>query len=105
MKRNSIILAILLICNMSFSQIEKQWNGIIEIQGIKLRIVFHIQKTEGKYAATFDSPDQNAYGLACEEVLVNESKVTIKIPIIGAVFNGQLNSNNNEISGSFEQGG
>lgn len=105
MKKLFIFLFSLLFTTISYSQLDKQWNGTIEIQGIKLKIVFHIQKTDGKYTATFDSPDQNAYGLACDEVLLNESKVTIKMPVIGAVFDGQLNSTNNEISGSFKQGG
>lgn len=104
MKKCLIVLSFLLINTISFSQLNRKWNGILEIQGAKLRIVFNIQKIDNKYTATFDSPDQNAYGLKVEEVLFNESKVIIRIPLIGAVFNGQIN-NNNEIKGSFEQGG
>ncbi len=40
-----------------------------------------------------------------EEVIFNNPSVIIKIPMIGGVFNGQMNNDNNEISGTFKQGG
>ena len=105
MKRNLVILIYLLLSNVAFSQLEGEWKGSIEIQGAKLRIVFHIEKTEEKLTATFDSPDQNAFGLSVEEVLLDESNVVIRIPMIGAIYNGKMNSNSDEINGTFEQGG
>lgn len=105
MKKSLIILFCLLLNNIAFSQLAGEWKGILEIQGAKLRIVFHIQKAENEYSATFDSPDQNAYGLSIEKVIFNKPDVAIKIPMIGAIYNGKMNSNNNEIIGTFEQGG
>jgi len=94
-----------MIANLAFSQLDGNWNGTLEVQGAKLKIVFHIQKTKDMYSATFDSPYQNAYGIPVEEVVLNESNVIIKIPAIGAVFNGQMNNGNNELIGTFKQGG
>lgn len=105
MKKSIILFTFLMIANLAFSQLDRHWVGTLEIQGTKLRIIFHIQKAEDKYTATFDSPDQNAYGLPTEEVIFNNPIVIIKIPMIGGVFNGQMNNDNNEISGTFKQGG
>lgn len=105
MKKNLMILVCLLISNVAFSQLVGEWKGSLEIQGAKLRIVFFIEKNEGKLSATFDSPDQNAYGLPVEKVFIKESNVVINIPAIGAVYNGKMNSNDNAINGTLDQGG
>ena len=105
MKKSLIILLCVLLSNIAFSQLAGEWKGTMEIQGAKLRIVFHIQKAQDKYSAKFDSPDQNAYGLSIDEVLFNKPDVAIKIPMIGAIYNGKMNGNKNEIIGTFEQGG
>lgn len=105
MKKSLIILIFALLSQFAFCQLEGEWNGTLDIQGTKLRIVFHIEKSENQFKATFDSPDQNAFGLRVEEVLFKESEVVIKIPMIGATFNGEMNNDKNEIHGTFEQGG
>lgn len=105
MKKSLIILVCFLLNDTAFSQLVGEWKGTLEIQGAKLRIVFHIQKADDKFTATFDSPDQNAYRLSVEEVLFNESQVNIKIPLIGANYNGKMNNDNKKILGTFEQGG
>lgn len=104
MKKSILLFTFLMITNLAFSQLDRQWNGASEIQGTKLRIIFHIQKVDEKYTATFDSPDQNAYGLPTEEVIFNNPGVIIKIPIIGGVFKGQMSDDNTEISGRLKQG-
>lgn len=81
---------------------EGQWYGTTQEKG---NIVFHIKKENDRYAATFDCPDIYAFGYPVEEVLLYGSEVIIRIPSIGAVFNGQINNDNNEINGTFEQDG
>jgi pimeloyl-ACP methyl ester carboxylesterase len=90
---------------MSFSQIEKRWDGYLEVQGFRLKIVFNIDKKGDIFIATFDSPNQNAYGLPVESVSLEKTQVTIKIPSIGAEYTGALNSDNDEIEGTFIQRG
>lgn len=48
MKKGITLLSFLMIANLSFSQLDGHWNGTLEIQGAKLKIVFHIQKAENK---------------------------------------------------------
>ena len=43
------------------------WAGYVNVQGAKLKIVFHILRDDGKLSATFDSPDQGAMGLKIDE--------------------------------------
>jgi uncharacterized protein len=105
MKKITIILTFAFISKLAFCQIAGEWNGTLDIQGTKLKIVFHIEEFENQLKATFDSPDQNAFGLPVEEVLFKESEVVIKIPMIGATYSGEINNNKDEIVGTFEQRG
>ena len=102
MKKSIILILCLVIHTSAFSQLEGHWYGTTEKKG---KIVFHITKEKDRYTATYDCPDIYAYGYSVEEVLIDGSEVIIKIPSIGAVFYGQINSDNNEINGTFEQGG
>ena len=38
--------------------IEGTWNGVLKINDISLRIVFHIEKNGDTYSTKMDSPDQ-----------------------------------------------
>ncbi len=105
MKKNSIILLFTLLSKLAFCQLTGEWNGTLDIQGTKLNIVFHIVESENQFKATFDSPDQNAYGLPVEEVSFEESEVVIKIPMIGVTYSGKMGNNKDEIIGTFEQRG
>ena len=61
-----VILAIIILlatANIYAQNIEGQWNGVLEVQGTQLRIVFNITKTATGIAATMDSPDQGAKGI------------------------------------------
>lgn len=40
----------------------QQWNGVLKVQGMNLRIVFNVIKSDNGYNSTIDSPDQGAKG-------------------------------------------
>ena len=40
---------------------EGSWYGILNIQGVELKIAFHVKKGESGYTADMDSPDQSAF--------------------------------------------
>lgn len=81
------------------------WTGAIDIQGFKLRLVFNLEETDGVLSATLDSPDQQAFGIPVKEAVYEAPKLTLKMPDIGASFNGKLNAAGDELAGVFEQGG
>ncbi len=101
-----LLLTGLLITHISFviaslDDITGQWNGVLSVPGVNLRIVFHIQKTETGYAATMDSPDQNAAGIPVTTTTFDGSKLVLELP--GIVYEGAFKTDS--IAGTFKQGG
>jgi hypothetical protein len=89
----------------TFSQdqdITGQWNGVLSIQGINLRLVFHINKTADGYTSTMDSPDQGAVGIPVATTTFDDSKVSLAVPNIGLLYEGEFKTDS--IVGTFRQG-
>ena len=80
-------------------QISGTWNGQLDLQVMKLGIVFHFD--EGK--CSIDSPDQGAKGIAGEVKELSERRVDVEFPSIGAAFSGELQDG--KIVGTFRQMG
>ncbi|GHV43529.1 lipoprotein [Bacteroidia bacterium] len=90
---------------VAFSQeITGTWNGVLEVQGVSLRLVFHIQNDEGKFSATMDSPDQNANGIPVSNIKIVDNQVSISVQAIGLTYEGIWNGDAS-IDGTFKQGG
>ncbi len=89
----------------SFAQdITGQWNGLLEIQGMQLRIVFHISQDGANYSATMVSPDQGATGIPVKEVSFKDSILNLEIPGINFNYSGKV-KDSNKIEGNFTQHG
>lgn len=106
--RSFIILASLLAINFTgMAQAGKKltgsWEGKLNV-GVELRIVFHIKANDhGGLTATADSPDQSAFGLKCDTVIVSGAdSVQIQMNALNAGFAGRLVSDS-VITGSFTQ--
>jgi len=56
-----------------------QWNGMLNIPGMKLRIVFHITKTGETYTSTMVSPDQSPTGIPVTATTFADSKLSLTI--------------------------
>ncbi len=91
-------------CVLYGQEITGQWNGILKVQGIQLRIVFHISQTENGYQVTMDSPDQGAKGIPVSSTHFKDSKLEIQIQNLGIEYRGILNKKN-EMEGVFKQAG
>lgn len=81
------------------------WSGAIEIQGTELPIIFHVSQEAGIYSASFDSPAQQAFGLAVSEVKAENDSVTFVMQVIGGKYSGKLNSEKLKITGNLYQNG
>jgi pimeloyl-ACP methyl ester carboxylesterase len=105
MKRIISIL-ILLICNTmatwAQTEIIGQWSGTLEIQGIKLRLIFNVSETENGYKTTLDSPDQGAKDIPFTNTVFENSKVKFEIPQ-AIEYTGELKDS--KIVGIFKQAG
>ncbi len=102
------ILSILLITaftslSLIAQDITGKWNGILNVQGAQLRVVFNVAEVDNVFSATMDSPDQKAYGIPVTHTTFEDSKIKFEAATIGVAYNGELKGN--EIIGIFKQGG
>ena len=84
-------------------EITGHWQGLIPVNGKNLRLLFHVTKNGNTYSSKFDSPDQNAFGLTCNNTLVKSDSVIISIELIKGGYKGKWNGKD-EMSGVFSQG-
>jgi len=83
--RRIVSLAILLLATAFVSSAQTgTWSGKLEVQGTRLSLVFHLDDEN----PTFDSPDQSAKGIPVQVERANGGKITIRIPSIGASYEG-----------------
>jgi fermentation-respiration switch protein FrsA (DUF1100 family) len=80
------------------------WNGVLKVQGMQLRLVFHIRTTETGYSATMDSPDQGANGTPVTATHFENSVLKISITSIALEYEGILGEDA-VITGTFKQMG
>jgi pimeloyl-ACP methyl ester carboxylesterase len=99
----TIVFALFMLQSLSGQDISGQWNGQIEIQGMKLRIILHVEKDGENWTATMDSPDQGANGIPVDEITLAENQLNFKIASLLFEYSGAWSDD--QIEGSFSQGG
>ena len=80
------------------------WGGKLNIQGVQLRIVFHIARSGEAYVTTMDSPDQGAKGIPTGKTEYSNNILTIIAPSMGITYTGTWQENDT-IKGTFMQSG
>lgn len=99
-----LVLATLSVLSIYAQDITGNWNGILNIQGTKLRLVFHVTQSEKGYHSTMDSPDQGAIGIPVTSTSFENSVLKIEIPSAKIQYKGTLNKEN-IFAGTFIQAG
>ena len=99
-----IIILFVFTGSINAQNVTGDWAGYLNIQGTKLKIVFHIQKNEGKLISTFDSPDQNAMGLKIDETVINGDDLSLNAKSLGILYQGKVSRAVDTITGSWIQG-
>src|SRR3569833_688131 len=85
----TFLIAIMAINQINAQDITGSWQGSIPAGGTTLRLVFNIKKSaDTSYSATFDSPDQIAFGIPCGKVYKVKDSVYIDIPVIKGGYKG-----------------
>lgn len=104
MNKTVLSLLFLFVVISLFSQdITGSWRGSLEVQGNKLRVVFHIKMNDTILTTKMDSPDQGAFGLPTTRTSFKEHKLEIVATGLGLYYNGTLE--NDTIKGFLHQGG
>ena len=98
MKRTLIIGLLIGLSTLAFAQ-TGTWSGKLEVQGTKLALVFHLNEEN----PSMDSPDQGVKGVPIQVERTETGKVTVKVPSIGASYEGQWLGK--QINGTFKQMG
>ncbi|WP_445381179.1 alpha/beta hydrolase family protein [Robiginitalea sp. IMCC43444] len=105
MKKSILVLFVLSTALAWTQEISGEWNGVLKVQGLQLRLVFNIQQTEdGTYSATMDSPDQGAKGIPVDETIFVNDSLKLSILRAGIRYEGIL-TEQQEITGTFKQAG
>lgn len=89
--------------SVTAQEITGDWNGVLSIQGMKLRLVFHITKTDAGFSATMDSPDQGAKGIPMTSAKFENNILTLEHTAAKIVFSGTLDKMG-FVTGNFVQG-
>ncbi len=85
--------------------LEGSWQGTLEAGGAKLRLVLNLTKSEaGTYSGKLDSLDQGAT-IPIDRITVNNDAVRLEMKSVEALFEGILNKERTELTGTFTQGG
>lgn len=83
---------------------EGSWQGTLEAGGTKLRLVLTVTKSAaGAYAGKLDSLDQGAT-IPIDTITVNGDAVRLEIKSPAIVFEGAVNKERTELTGTFTQG-
>jgi uncharacterized protein len=98
-----IILLILALPLQSQTDITGSWHGLLKIQSLQLRLVFHIRSEDGSLKATMDSPDQGAKDITVDQISYEESQLKLAVKSAGISYEGVLGSDQ-VIKGTFKQG-
>jgi len=84
---------------------EGSWNGTLDADGTKLRLVVTVTKSEaGVYAGKLESVDQGAT-IPIDTITVTGDAVRLEIKEPAIVYEGTLNKERTELTGTFTQGG
>ena len=98
-----LIFSLLIVIGLYAQDITGVWNGALQIQGMQLRLVFHIEQSEEGYTATMDSPDQGATGIPVNKIEFNDSNLRIEITAIGMHYDAVWSEG--IFTGTFHQSG
>ncbi len=105
MKKITFVLLLMMATTTMFGQdITGQWNGMLEVRGMKLRIVFNISKSDEGYTSTMDSPDQGAKGIPVTTTTFENPVLKLEITNAGIKFEGSY-SKVDTVVGNFKQSG
>lgn len=98
----SFFIALFISLTVNAQDITGKWHGVLQVQGVSLRLVLHVEKSGSDYKATLDSPDQGAAGIPVTKTTFDGSKITFEIQGPQISYNGELKDD--EITGTFKQG-
>ena len=99
----SLVVAVFATTSLFSQEISGTWQGLLNVQGTNLEIVFHVEKQIDGYTALMDSPTQGAFDVPTTKTTFQNGKLEIVVSNLAIFYQGNLN--NDSIVGVFNQGG
>lgn len=99
------VMIITVAAQVSTRNVEGNWLATLDLGTGKLRLVVKIQKSATGYTAKFDSVDQGHNDLPIDSIVLDGSKLSFSAAQFGINYEGTLNEADDEITGTFKQGG
>lgn len=82
------------------------WQGdIVVAPMVNLKAVIHVKDDKGKLTATFDSPDQGAFGMPIDSASLEKGEFVFSMKQIGGSYKGTLDKAGDTIDGTWTQAG
>jgi pimeloyl-ACP methyl ester carboxylesterase len=104
MKHLSLLLLVAAIT--ARAAVEGEWNAVLHVGPIPLRLVLHLSRTpDGRLSGTLESIDQNTPAIPLSKVMLVGQVLTIDIKAMGAWYRGELAPDDSEVSGTLHQSG
>ncbi len=98
------LVALLFGLQITAQEIVGQWNGVLQLPGADLHVVFHVSKNDvGGYTSTMDSPDQGVKGIPVTATTFVNNVITFELTPMKISYKGTIEKE--EIFGTFSQGG
>jgi len=85
-------------------EIEGRWQGSIEVQGVKLKLVFKIEHSGDSLLSVMDSPDQGVKGIPVNSTIFKNDTLRIEMTGFAINYTGVIDSTGS-IVGQFNQAG
>ena len=105
MKTKILIISLILSSlSLKAQDVTGEWNGILKVGGMQLRLVFHVNKTDKGYSATMDSPDQGQKNIPMSKATFENKIITIEMAAARINYSGLL-IGNDSVNGTFSQAG
>ena len=98
-----LLIIVLISSTLSAQNVTGDWYGNLNVQGMSMKLVFHITETESGYSATFDSPNQGASGIPFASVSLEADHLVLSAANIGATYEATIE--NEQLKGTWKQAG
>ncbi len=101
----TLLFALLITPSLLIGQeIEGRWQGSIDVQGVKLKLVFKIESSGDSLLSVMDSPDQGVKGIPVNSTIFKNDTLSIDMTGFAINYKGVIDSTGS-IVGQFKQSG
>jgi RNA polymerase sigma factor (sigma-70 family) len=87
----------------ALATMQGNWEGVLDVNQAKLRLILRIFKTNDTYQAVFDSVDQGQKGIPITKFSAQPNFIHAEMPALDADYQAALNADATELSGTWKQ--